>query len=350
MSLFDNILKDSESLFLDPIALDYDYQPKLVPYRESHQHFMASCIAPLFQDRNGKNLFIFGSPGIGKTVSTKHVLNELYQKTDDIIPIYINCWKKDTPHKIVLEICEKLNYKFIHNKDTSELLKEISKILNKKSAVIILDEIDKLLDKSILYFLIEEIYKKSIFLITNNKDYLTSLDQRIRSRLLPLTLEFKPYTQQETIGILKQRAEHAFVPNVLKKEALEIISAKTYSLKDIRTGLFLLKEAAETAESQSSKIITEQHASLALEKIRNIKIKNSAELEDENRDLYHLIKQNPGKTTKDLYEIYKIGRNKSYRTLLRKIKVLKEKDWISIEEIDVGEKPQFIINPKKDIL
>lgn len=350
MSLFDNMLKDSESLFLDSIALDYDYQPKLVPYRESHQKFIASCIAPLFQDRNGKNLFIFGPPGIGKTVSTKHVLNELQEKTDDIIPLYINCWKKDTPHKIVLEICERLNYKFVHNKNTSELLKEISRILSKESAVLVLDEADKLLDKSIIYTLAEGKYNKSIILITNDKDYLASLDQRVSSRLVPSALEFQPYTKEQTFGILKQRMEYAFVPNVFKKEAFEMVAQRTYNLKDIRTGLFLLKESAEIAESQSSKIITEQHAIQALENIKGIKIKNSAELEDESRELYHLIQKNSGKTAKDLYELYKIGRNKSYRTLLRKIKILKEKNWISIKEITTGPAPQFIINPIKDIL
>lgn len=350
MSLFDNLLKDTESLFLDPIALDYDYQPKLVPYRESHQHFIASCIKPLFQNRNGKNLFIFGTPGVGKTVSMKHVLNEIYQKTSDIIPIYINCWKTDTPHKIALEICKKINYKFTHNKDTSELLKEIAKILNKKSTVMVLDEIDKLQDKSILYFITEELFRKSIFLITNNKDFLIHLDKRINSRLILQNLEFKPYTLDQTFGILKQRTEYAFVPNSIKKEVLELISKKTFELKDIRTGLFLLKEAAELAESESSKLIEKKHAHQAIEKLSHIKIKNSAELEDERRYILNLIKQNPNKTSKELYELYKNKTNKSYRTFLRKLKFLKNQNWIEIKETDINYKKKFIINIRKDIL
>ena len=106
MNLFNNILKSNESLITNPIALDYDYQPKLIPYRENQQHHIAACIKPLFQNRNGKNILITGKPGIGKTVCAKHVLRELEEQTEEIIPIFINCWKKDTPYKIVIEICE----------------------------------------------------------------------------------------------------------------------------------------------------------------------------------------------------------------------------------------------------
>ena len=66
-NLFKDMLKDSESLFKNPIALDYDYQPKLIPYRENEQHYIANCIKPLLQERNGKNLFILSKPAVIQT-------------------------------------------------------------------------------------------------------------------------------------------------------------------------------------------------------------------------------------------------------------------------------------------
>src|SRR3989344_3861017 len=123
MGLFDNILHDNESLFVNEIALDYDYVPKEIPHRGEQQHYIADCLKPLFQRKSGRNLFVFGSPGIGKTVAIKHVLRELKDKTDDIFTVYVNCWKKDTSYKILLDICEQLNYKWFHNKRTDELLK-----------------------------------------------------------------------------------------------------------------------------------------------------------------------------------------------------------------------------------
>ena len=58
--LFKDILGSSESLFKNELALDFSFQPKLVPYREKEQRFIAGCIKPLFQGKNGKNVFIFG--------------------------------------------------------------------------------------------------------------------------------------------------------------------------------------------------------------------------------------------------------------------------------------------------
>ncbi|MCM2326064.1 MAG: AAA family ATPase, partial [Candidatus Woesearchaeota archaeon] len=86
MGLFEGMLKNNESLFMDPVVLDYDYLPKLLPFREKEQMHVANCIKPLFQGRNGKSLLIHGAPGIGKTAAIKHILRELEEQSDEIIP------------------------------------------------------------------------------------------------------------------------------------------------------------------------------------------------------------------------------------------------------------------------
>ncbi|MDO8661178.1 MAG: hypothetical protein Q7K43_04770, partial [Candidatus Woesearchaeota archaeon] len=74
MGLFDNVLAAGESIFKNEEALEPDFVPKLLPYRDQQQHALASCIKPLLQDRNGRNAFVFGAPGIGKTAAVKWVL------------------------------------------------------------------------------------------------------------------------------------------------------------------------------------------------------------------------------------------------------------------------------------
>lgn len=332
--LFNNILKDDESLFLDTLALDYEFTPPIIKHRENQQQHIADCIKPLFQKRIGKNLLITGSPGIGKTIAAKHVINELKKQTQSIIPIYINCWKKDTPYKIALEICSQINYRFTQNKNTDELLSDITKIINKKSAAIVLDEVDKLEKEHqiIFYHLLEDIYKKTLILITNEKSWLVNLDKRILSRLTPETLEFKPYSQQETKDIIKQRIKYAFVPNIMQKEAINLISEKTYQSKDIRTGLFLLKQAGEFAESKAQRTITLEHANKAIEKLENFKIKKLDTLSQEENFILSAIKQNSGKTIGEIYKIYQEKFEKSYKSFQRKISDLKKAKLISSEE------------------
>ena len=132
MGLFDDTLKDSESLFKNEIALDPSFQPKKISYRENENQEIANCIKPLFDKRNGKNLLIHGEPGIGKTLACIKVKEELEEAETigEISVFYINLWKKNTQHKIILELCDQLDYKFTQNKSSEELLQIVKQKIN----------------------------------------------------------------------------------------------------------------------------------------------------------------------------------------------------------------------------
>ena len=333
MGLFDNILKDNETLFKNELALDPSFQPKKISYRENENQEIATCIKPLFKKRSGKNLLIYGSPGIGKTLACKKVLEELEEKTDDIISIYLNCWKKDSSYKAVVEICSIIGYKMIQNKKTDELMEIVAQKLNKKSVVFVLDEVDKLTDFSFLYSIMEDIYRKTIIMITNDKEFLHKLEPRLKSRLIPELLEFKPYKLSEIHDILKQRQDYAFYPNIFDKNSFEKIVEKTFELKDIRIGLFLLKEAANIAEGKSSKKILQEHVQTAITKIQDYQ--KPMQLDEDESTILELIKQNPEKTTPELYELYqKQGGYKTDRTFHRKLKNLEKAKLIAIDEVE----------------
>ena len=344
MGLFDNILKDEESLFTDELILDFEYLPDTITGRDKEKKYIATCIQPLLQNRNGKNIIITGKPGIGKTASMRHIFQEIQKETENTIPIYVNCFKKDTPYKIALEICHNLGYKFTHNKTTEDLIKEVTKILNKKAAVFCFDEIDKLEDTSILYILLEDIYKKTIILITNYKEWSAKLDQRIKSRLMPETLEFKPYNYEETKEILKQRIESAFVQNVFQQKAIDLITEKTSELEDIRTGLHLLREAGNLAEMQAKRTIKVEHAIKAIEKIKDFNLPN---LNQKEQEVLNLIKENSGKTIKDIYEIYNQKEPLSYRTFARRLENLEKYKFITKKETSIDGLRSTLVEFKK---
>ncbi|MDD5331454.1 MAG: AAA family ATPase [Candidatus Nanoarchaeia archaeon] len=330
MGLFDDALKDSESLFLNEIMLDFSYQPKLVRFRENQQKYMASCILPLLQKRNGKNLLITGTPGVGKTVCCRHVLTELKEYEEDIILLYLNCWKKDTSYKLALEMCALLGYKWVHNKRTDELFNEIKEIINKKNLVIVLDEVDKLQDFQILYFLVEEIYRKSMFLITNEKGWASELEDRLKSRLILDTLEFNPYTLDETKEILRERVRYAFVKGVFDETAFELVAQKAFELNDIRTGLFLLREAGNIAERKALRRIGIEHAQIAISQLGDYQKREIDKMEDDEKEIIELVKLNSGKNAQELLDIYK--KDISLRTLQRKLDDLAKGGVILKEE------------------
>lgn len=337
MSLFKGMLGSEESLFKNELALDFSFQPKPMMYREPQQRYMADCIKPLFQNRNGKNLFIYGIPGIGKTLACNQLINELEETTDDVIPLYINCWHKNTSFKILLELCALLDYKLTQNKGVDDLFKVIKEILNKKSAVFVFDEIDKVGDFNFLYSILEGIYKKSVFLITNYRDWLVNLEERIRSRLMLDNLEFKPYNSKETEGILRQRIEYAFVPDILEEDAFQLILKKTVEVEDIRAGLTMLREAGLNAENRSSKKIVMEDAKIALERLDEYNLEDSDGLEDDPRFILNIIKKNNNLKMRRLYDLYQEkGGKSSYRSFFRKVNKLADDKFIALEKKEGG--------------
>ncbi len=337
MGIFDTVLKSGQSLFKNEDALDYEYVPKAIPYRENQQQHIATCIKPLFSQRLGKHLLIFGPPGVGKTVALKHVFRELEETSEEIVPFYVNCWQKNTTFKILVDLCHQLGYMFTQNKKTDELLPIIQKQLGAKAAVFSFDEIDKVTEFDFLYLLLENIPHKSIFLVTNYKEKLTEVDERIVSRLTPELLEFKEYNAVETRGILQQRIEYAFVPGVWIPDALQTIASKTYELKDIRSGMYLLREAGNIAEERGQTSITKDHAVLAITKLNEFKIKKAEALEEETQRVLNIIKDNSGKRIGDLFKLYSTSGGKAtYKTFQRKIESLAENKFISVDKVKGG--------------
>jgi len=336
MGVFKDMLGSGETLFRNPLALDYDFIPKLIPFREQEQKTVVSAIMPLLQGRNGRNMFVYGSPGIGKTVAIKSVLKEMENETDDIIPVYVNCWSKNTTFKVFQYICEDLGYPFTQNKKTEDLFKIIKERVNQKSVVFVFDEIDKSEDIDFIYMIIEEIFRSSIILITNYHEWIIHLDQRVKSRLMPESLDFRPYRLDEVKQILSERAKVAFYDNVFSPELLDRISQRTFMAKDIRTGLFLLRESATFAEQRSSKTVSEEDVTKAIAKIDDFKIKSTEDLDPDSVQILKLIKENTGEKIGILFESFSKSNDASYKTFQRRIAKLEKGKYISVESIPGG--------------
>ncbi len=336
-NIFNDMLREGESLFRNLDALDFEFVPKMLPYREGQQQYVASCIKPLLQERNGKNVFVFGAPGIGKTAAIKWVFRDLEEHTEEVVPVYINCWQKNTTYKIVMEMCDLTGYKFTQNKKTDELFRIVKERLNKKAVAFAFDEIDKVEDFDFLYSILEEIYKKTVILITNYKEKLDEIDERIRSRLLPEVLEFPQYSRQETEGVIKERMKLAFAPGVWEKDAIDAVCQKTADIKDIRCGLYLMRAAGMIAEDKLSKKITFEHAKEAIEKLPEFTVKDKDVLDDDSKAILGIASENSGSRIGELFRMYQAkGGQMTYKTFQRRIAKLSENRFITTEKITGG--------------
>jgi len=108
-------------------------------------------------------------------------------------------------------------------------------------------------------------------------------------------------------------------------------------LQDIRQGLFFMREAANIAEDESSRKITEKHVDIALKKLDDFSIKDKKELDEENKFILDMIKGNSGKKIGELFKIYEEkGRKGNYKAFQRKIKKLEDNKFITTEKISGG--------------
>jgi len=333
VGLFKDMLAGNETLFRSEDALDPDYVPKLLPFRDQQQKAIARNIGPLLEKRNGTNVFVHGAPGIGKTVAIKWVFRDLEEESDDVCIVYVNCWQRTTSYQILLEICSELGYAFTQNKRQDELMEIIKGICNKKSAVFCFDEIDKADDLDFLYSILQDILKRSVILITNYKEWLGDLEQRVASRLVPSVVEFKPYSEHETREILKQRMGIAFVPGCWSADAFEVVVKKAADAGDLRMGLFLLRQAALIAEQASSKRITLEHAMASIKKLDDMAVHKTEDLSDDTKLVFDVIKNSGGGKSGDLFKLYKEkGGEGTYKTFSRRIEKLQKAGLIKLNK------------------
>ncbi len=262
-----DLLKDEESLFTSPGILDIEYLPRLMPYREEQQKYMADCIKRL--PSLGTNVLIHGPPGIGKTACLRWVFRELRDAEDSaIVPVLINCWQDTDLQKMVLSLCRQFGINTAYRSPDELKSVVMHRLRSQKAVALAFDEIDRIHDQTFLYHFLEELPHKSIFMVSTKKDWLASLDTRVRSRLMPEMLEFEPYDMEQTKGILVERKKHAFVPGVWEDDAFEIVAAKCFGRGDIRTGLAMMKASGLAAERDASRRITAEHVKESIRKLQ----------------------------------------------------------------------------------
>jgi len=286
-SLFEQFL-NCAGVFRDREVLRHDYVPVHLPHRENEIKRVGEVVAPALKECRCSNLFIYGKPGTGKTAVTKYVLKRVQEKAKELdAPVtvsYINCRYVGTEYRVFYYLCSSIGIKVPF---TGLALGEIfdrfkSGIdLRKNLLIVVLDEIDALVKAkgdSLLYELtrINETLtrsKVSLIGISNDLRFKEWLDPRVLSSLSEEEIVFRPYNASELKDILAERAKLAFHDGVLTDGALSLCSALAAAEHgDARRALDLLRVAAEIAEREGAKQITEEHVRLAEKRIERNRV------------------------------------------------------------------------------
>ena len=287
---FENYLKQ-EPLFLDKKVLQSNYYPENILHREEQIQKVAAIMAPALRGEKPSNMFIYGKTGSGKTLTIKHVcenMMEIAKKNSLKVNIfYLNCKLKrvsDTEYRLIAELARALNTEIpATGLPTDEVYKMFINTLEKQNIlmIIVLDEIDQLVSKSgdqILYSLTRinsELKNSQISIvgISNDLMFTNYLDPRVKSSLSEEELVFPPYNAIQLQGILKERANKAFRTSAIDEGVLGKCAA--YAARehgDARRALELLRVAGELAERNGFSKITLDSLDEAEEKIEKDRV------------------------------------------------------------------------------
>ncbi|MBU5690125.1 MAG: AAA family ATPase [Candidatus Aenigmatarchaeota archaeon] len=325
--------------FKNQEALSPEYLPEILPHREAQIKYIADILSRTTKGLS-QNIFIFGSPGIGKTASIKFIFRQ-FQEYSNIDTIYINTWDYNTPLAILTKIVISLNYPIPRrglSKD--EVLEKLIEVLKKlkKGLVICLDEVDQLFskDQSVLYDLLRinqyVDMPVCIVMISNYKDILLKLEPRIQSSLNVEEVEFKPYTLEEMKDILNERCKEAFVEK--PEEGVVLICANHAITRggDVRIGLECLRKASIIAEHDGK--LKVEHVRKVLNQIKSVKMDlMKSNLQGVEKNLVDILSNYKTFTSTELWKEYcdRFG-GISQNALTEHIKRLQQIGLISIKE------------------
>lgn len=313
--LFDDFVS-KQSLFIDKDVLSLRYVPETIPHRRDQIKKLGMILAPALRNDRPSNVFIYGKTGTGKTLCALHTLKRLVDRVEDTDTklkfAYLNCKLKkvaDTEYRIIASLAKKLGEKVpVTGLPTDEVYNIFLRKLDESDQVVILvlDEIDRLVQKSgdeILYTLTRinsELKRAKLCLIgiSNDVRFIENVDPRVKSSLGEEELIFPPYNALELKDILSERAQQAFVADVINEGVLAKCAA--YAAKehgDARRALDLMRVAGEVAERAASDVVKMAHIREAEDKI------------EKNRIL-ELVKTLPNQSKLLIYAIFLLNKQK----------------------------------------
>ncbi|MEM4239969.1 MAG: ORC1-type DNA replication protein [Candidatus Woesearchaeota archaeon] len=304
---------DRKSIFKNKSVLQSNFNPTNIQHREDQINNIATILAPCLRGEKPSNVFIYGKTGTGKTLIVKHTIDQLSLvatgRQVPVVPLYINCKMHkvaDTQYRLIAHITrEKFNENLpITGLPTQEIYAAFLRGADSKKQILllVLDEIDQLMDKEgddLLYNLTRintelKNAQLSIIGISNNANFINTLDPRVKSSLSQEELFFPPYNALQIQDILKQRAEEAFLKGAISQGVIEKCAAfAARDHGDARRAIELLRVAAELAERSGSLKVTTDHLDQAESKIETDRI-------------FEIIKTQPQQYQLALLAIYSI--------------------------------------------
>jgi len=287
-----------------PDLLEEAHIPSIVSYREREIAELENCLKPALSQNRPIHVWLYGRPGTGKTLVAKYVLQEM-SKSGKLGGIYINCWEHASHYAVLDKLVRELRILGAEKLNASFKLERFRHFVGKRPFVIILDEIDqpKRSERDSIIYNLGNVGNVGLVIISNSRDMILDMDERIKSRLNARHIEFSLYPSENLASILKLRAESALSTETWSDGTLGEIAALAEG--DARCAFQTLINAARWAENENSDAIEKKHVQAGHSFSRGSKKAMLLEkLSSHHRLLYDLVKEHGQINSGELWEAY----------------------------------------------
>jgi len=363
------IFLEETNIFENEDVLREKYTPNELLERNDEKMDFIVSLASIKNRDNPNNIFVYGQTGMGKTLATRMITDELQTDMDSldigVEVVWVNCHgcsSYDVAISIINQLrddTDQISSTGYSTKKVYNMLYESIEDCDAEYVIMVLDEVDNLGEDAKLLYEIpraeDNKYVKettpSVIGISNDFKYREKLDPKIQSSLCETEIHFKPYNSHQLRSILNQRADSAFTKGTLDEGVIPYIAAvSSQDTGSARHAINILHKSGQIAWKDDSDIINQSHAEQAVERVEKSRIMN------ELRSLTtqgHLILytmalfEKQGKTPvkrKEMYDVYKKMAErfdinvKSGRTIHNRLSELSLNGFLSMTQINRGGK------------
>ena len=272
------LFEPDTSIYADRDALREDYQPNSVVGRAAELDAYKAALQPVINGEQPNNVFLYGKTGVGKTVTTRYLLDHLQQDAAahddlDLTVLMLNCDGVTSSYQVATRLVNRLRDETRQISSTGYPLAAVYEKLWADldalggTVLVVLDEIDTIEDDSILYQLprardndnISEA-KLGLIGISNDFEFRQELSSKVKSSLCETELHFPTYNADELRSILERRVEVAFRDGVVEDAVVRYCAAVgARDAGDARQSIELLMKGGDLAREENADRVTEEH-------------------------------------------------------------------------------------------
>jgi cell division control protein 6 len=296
--------EDSERVIADSNVLREEYIPPRVEGRETQINQLLLCLTPAIKRKKPLHCWLHGKAGVGKTTVTRLTLRNL-EREFGIRGVYINCFEHNTFYAVIEKIVVELKILGADKLNASFKLERLERFIQDRPFIIVLDEFDRACPKErdfILYNL-SNLRNTGLIVICHGECIFFSLDDRVKSRLQPIRIDFASYSVEDLVVILRQRALSALFPGTWGEKVLAKIAEASDG--DARIAIQTLKNVAYCAEGENKTQIRQEDLKKGRSFSKDLKkLFFLDKLTEHHKLLYNIIKKRKEVLSGKLWSLY----------------------------------------------